>query len=126
MIAVAGILLGGIARGTGPPWAVVRERLPGDDQPFLGAGAFALDPRLHPAPDHLDLYWPFLPVSHRQVRPHLCVEALAPLRHRLPRRLGGTATSCIRGPRGLEVPHGGMAGDPKYIALTALAQLVAK
>src|SRR4029450_7187614 len=42
MIAVAGILIGGIARGARSPYAVVRERLPGDDQPFLGSGAFAL------------------------------------------------------------------------------------
>ena len=61
MVAVAGILIGGIARGAGPQCAVVRERLPGDHQAFLGPDAFALDPRLHPAPDHLDLYRPFLP-----------------------------------------------------------------
>src|SRR5215472_11193093 len=112
MIAVAGILIGGIARGSGPQCAVVRARLPGDDQPFLGAGAFALDPRLHAAPDHLDLYRPFLSISHRQVRPGLRVEALSPLRHRLPRRLGGTATSGIRGEWGLEVPYDGIARDP--------------
>src|SRR6266478_5201531 len=83
MVAVAGILIGGIARGAGPQCVVVRERLPGDYEPFLGSGAFALDLRLHPAPDHLDLYRPFLTVSHRQVRPRLRIEALSPLRHRL-------------------------------------------
>ena len=36
LVAVASVLIGGIARGAGPQCAVVRERLPGDHQPFLG------------------------------------------------------------------------------------------
>src|SRR5215813_13447686 len=64
MVAVALVLLGGIARGTGLQYPVVREGPTGDDQPLLRSRAFALDPRLHPAPDHLDLHRPFLPVAH--------------------------------------------------------------
>ena len=71
MVAVAGVLIGGIPRGTGLQRPVVRQGTPGDHQPLLGSGAFALDPRLHPALDHLDLHRPFLPVSHRQVRPRI-------------------------------------------------------
>src|SRR4029450_7843466 len=51
MIAVALVLLGGIPRGTGLPCPIVREGPPGDPQPLLGARAFALEPRLDPAPD---------------------------------------------------------------------------
>src|SRR5262249_3759398 len=104
----------------------VRERLPGDHQPFLGADAFALDPRLHPAPDHLDLYRPFLPVSHCQVRPRLRSEALTPLRHRLPRRLGPPSTPWVRGQRRLEVAHRGGARHPQDRTLTPLAELLTK
>src|SRR6266436_4421942 len=121
LIAMPGVLIGGIARGAGPQCAVVRERLPGDHQPFLGSGAFALDLRLHPAPDHLDLYRPFLPVSHPQVRPRLRIEALTPLRHRLPRRLGPPSTPWVRGQRRLEVAHRGGARHPQDIPLTPLA-----
>src|SRR5262245_37780238 len=46
MRAVAGIPIGGIARGAGPPWAIALERLPSDDQPYLGSGTFTLQPRL--------------------------------------------------------------------------------
>jgi hypothetical protein len=49
MVAVTGLLIGGIARGVGSQGALVRARLPGDHQPFLGSGAFALDPGLNPA-----------------------------------------------------------------------------
>src|SRR2546423_1820681 len=65
MVAVTGILIGGIARGAGSQGALVRARLPGDHQPFLGSGAFALDPGLHPTPDHLDVHRPFFTVSYR-------------------------------------------------------------
>src|SRR6266849_8329128 len=85
MVAVALVLLGSIPRGTGLPCPVVREGPTGDDQPLLGSRAFALEPCLHPAPDHLDLYQPFLAVSYRQVDPRIARECLAPLRHRLPR-----------------------------------------
>src|SRR5215468_2683826 len=90
MIAVVLVLLGGIPRGTGLPYPVVRAGPPGDHQPLLGARAFALEPRLHPAPDQLDRHRPFLAVSYRHVRPRIARECLAPLRHRLPRRLGLT------------------------------------
>src|SRR5262245_25101034 len=46
MIAVAGVVIGGIARGTSLQWALVRQRTPGDHQPFFGSGAFVLHPRL--------------------------------------------------------------------------------
>src|SRR5689334_2980896 len=48
MVAVAGVLLGGIARGAGLRGTVVRERVSGDHQPLYGSGALALDPCLHP------------------------------------------------------------------------------
>src|SRR5215831_9798833 len=49
MVAVALVLLGRIPRGTGLPCPGVREGPPGDHQPLLGSGPFALEPRLHPA-----------------------------------------------------------------------------
>src|SRR5437870_3685107 len=51
MVAISGVLIGGLVKGPGPQEAVVREWLPGHHQPFLGSRAFALDPCLHPAPD---------------------------------------------------------------------------
>src|SRR5215510_13720884 len=54
MITVAGVVLGGIARGTSLPRVLVRQRTTGDDQPLFRSDAFALHPRLHPACDHLD------------------------------------------------------------------------
>src|SRR5215467_10142115 len=62
MVAVALVLLGSIARGTGLQYPVVREGPTGDHQPLFRSRAFALDPRLHPAPDHLDRHWPFVAV----------------------------------------------------------------
>src|SRR6266446_8765862 len=121
MVAVALVLLGGIPRGMGLPCPGVREGPPGDHQPLLRSRAFALEPCLHPAPDHLDLHQPFLAVPYRQVRPRIARECLAPLRHRLPRSLGGTSTPCIRGQRGLEVPHRGITGYPQDITLIPLA-----
>src|SRR6267142_1955686 len=93
LVTVAGVLLGGIPRGTGLPRPAVREGTTGDDQPLLGPRALTFQARLHSAPDHLDLYRPFLPVSHPQVHPGIHIEALAPLRHRWPRCLGATAPS---------------------------------
>src|SRR5215211_74199 len=126
MIAVALILIDGIPRGTGLQRAVIRQGPPGDYQPLLGSRAFAFQARLNTACDHLDGHWPFFTVSHRQACPRLRLEALAPLRHRLPRGLGGTATPLIHGPWSLQVAHGGVARDPQHIPLATLAQLVAK
>src|SRR5215471_4347977 len=83
MVAVALVLIGGIARGTGLQYPVVREGPPGDHQPLLGSRAFALDPRLHPAPDYLDRHRPFLAVSYRQMCPRMARECLAPRCHGL-------------------------------------------
>src|SRR6266478_3600146 len=121
MVAVAPVLLGSIPRGTGLPCPVVREGPTGDHQPLLGSRAFALEPCLHPAPDHRHRHRPFLAVSYHHVRPRIRIEVSAPLRHRLPRSLGGTSTPCVRGQRGLEVPHRGIAGYPQDITLTPLA-----
>src|SRR5215510_12338633 len=60
LIAVAGVVIGGSARGTSFQGALVRQRTTGDHQLLCGAGAFALHPRLHPTLDHLDGYWTFL------------------------------------------------------------------
>src|SRR5215831_12730936 len=46
LIAVAGVVIGGLARGTSLQWALVRQRTTGDHQPLCGSGAFALPPRL--------------------------------------------------------------------------------
>src|SRR4029453_16965211 len=97
MVAVALVLIGGIARGTGLPYPGVRGGPPGDSQPLLGARAFALDPRLHPAPDHLDRHRPFLAVSYHQMRPRMARECLAPLCHRWPRGFRAPSTPLIRG-----------------------------
>src|SRR6266513_1876130 len=121
MVAVALVLIGGISRGTGLPCPIIREGPPGDDQPLLRSRAFALEPCLYPVPDHRHLHRPFLAVSYRHVRPRIARECLAPLRHRLPRRLGGASTPCIRGQRGLEVPHRGITGYPQDIPLIPLA-----
>src|SRR5260370_29969399 len=61
LVAMSGVLLGGIARGTGLPCPLVRQRPTGDHQPLFRAAPLALDARLHPTPHHLDLSWPFLP-----------------------------------------------------------------
>src|SRR5215467_9161425 len=61
LIAVAGILIGSIPRGTGLPRAVLRQGPSSDHQPLLGSRAFAFDPCLHPAPEQLDLHRPFSP-----------------------------------------------------------------
>src|SRR5438093_12066678 len=98
MIAVAGVLSRGIRRGTGLHRAVLRQGPPGAHQPLLGSRAFALASRLPPAFDHLDGHWPFFTVAHRQAGPRLRLEALAPVRHRLPRGLGATAPPLICGP----------------------------
>src|SRR4029434_887414 len=53
MIAVAlGVVLSvALPRARALPCPIVREGPPGDHQPLLGARAFALEPRLDPAPD---------------------------------------------------------------------------
>src|SRR6267378_5640405 len=126
LVAMSGVLLGGIARGTGLPCPLVRQRPTGDHQPLFGADPLALDTRLHPTPHHRDLSWPFLPVSHRQMPPRIGGKALPPLRHGLPRSLGATTMPLILGWRGLEVTHRGGARDPQHRALTPLASLLAK
>lgn len=80
MVAIAGVLIGGIARGPGLQHPVVRQGTAGNDQPLLGSGAFALNPRLHPACDHLDLHQAFLTVSHCHAPPGCRMERLAPNR----------------------------------------------
>src|SRR5215467_13327502 len=86
MVAVALVLIGGIARGTGLQYPVVREGPTGDHQPLLGSRAFALD-----------LHLPFLAVSYRQMCPRMARECLAPLCHRLPRGFRTPSTPVIRG-----------------------------
>ena len=85
MVAVAGVLIGGIARGTGLQGPVIRQRTAGDHQPLCRFDPFALNPCLHPALDQSDLHWPFLPVTHRQLYPRIGSEGLSPRCHRLPR-----------------------------------------
>src|SRR5215471_14683108 len=67
LVAVAGVLIRGIRRSLGLQPTRRREGTTGDDEPLLGASPFTLDPRLHPALDHFDGHWPFLPVTHRQM-----------------------------------------------------------
>src|SRR3989440_6729423 len=52
LVAMLGVLIGGIPRGAGLQGMVVRERSPGDHQPLFGSRAFALQPRLHAALDY--------------------------------------------------------------------------
>src|SRR5215471_7711566 len=110
MIAVAGVLIGGIARGTSLQRALVCHRTTGDHQPFFGSGAFALHPRLHPACDHLDGHWTLLSVSHRKCPPGVRIEQLPPSRHRLPGGLWTTTASLIRRWQRFQVANGGIAG----------------
>src|SRR2546427_6017422 len=98
---MSGVLLGGIARGTGLPCPLVRQRPTGDHQPLFRADPLALDARLHPTPHHRDLYWPFLPVSHRQMPPRIGGEALPPLPHGVPRSPWATTTPLILAGRGV-------------------------
>jgi hypothetical protein len=121
MLAVAGLRIGGSASGSRSPRAGVRERLPGDDQAFRGAGALALQPRRPAVPAPRALSRPLLPIAPRPGRPRLHVEALAPLGPRVPRGLGPTSTSWRRGRGRLEVPERGGAGHAQPRALTALA-----
>src|SRR5215831_1338564 len=126
IIVVAGVLIGGIPRGVGFQRPVVRQGPPGDHQPLVGARPFAFKPRLYPAFDYLNGHRAFLTVSHRQGRPRRRIEALAPLRHRLPRGFRAPSTPVIRGQRRLEVAQRGRAGDPQHIPLATLAQFVPK
>src|SRR5262244_158368 len=97
LVAVALVLLGSIARGTGLPYPVVREGPTGDDQPLLRSRAFALQARLHPTPDQLDLHRPFLAVAYRQMCPCMARECLAPFCYRLPRSFRAPSTPLICG-----------------------------
>src|SRR4029450_281945 len=126
MIAVAGVVVGGIARGASLQRAIVRQWTTGDHQPFFGSGAFALQARLHPAFDHLDSHRTLLTVSPRQSPPGSRIERLAPSRHRLPGWLWTTTTALIRGWQRFEVTHRGGAGHAQHIALAALTQRLAK
>ena len=65
MVAMVLVLIGRIARGTGLQCPIVRQGTASDHEPLLGSGPFALNPRLHPAFDHLDGHGTFLAVSHR-------------------------------------------------------------
>src|SRR5919106_3653155 len=47
MVAVVGVLIGGIPRGLGLQCSVIRQGTTGNHQPFLGSTAFALDSRLN-------------------------------------------------------------------------------
>src|SRR5262249_56646665 len=78
MIAVAGVVIGGIARGTSLQCTLVCQRTTGDHQPLCRSGAFALHPRLHPTLDHLDGYRTLLTVSDRQSPPGSRSERRAP------------------------------------------------
>src|SRR5262249_48950500 len=124
MVAGAGVLLGGSARGAGLPGAGVRERAPGAHQPLCGARAFALEPWLHPAPDQVELHPPLLAVWARPVGPRSARESLAPLCHRWPRGFRAPSTPYVLGQRGLQIAHRGGAGPPQPIALTARAPVV--
>src|SRR5882672_9491276 len=105
MIAVAGVVVGGIARGASLQRAIVRQWTTGDHHPFFGSGAFALQARLHPAFDHLDSHRTLLTVSYRQSPPGARIERLAPRRHRLPGWLWTTTTALIRGWQRFQVTH---------------------
>src|SRR5262249_49080574 len=83
-IAIAGVLLAGLARGLCLQQTVVRERMTGDYQPLLGPGAFALQACLHAAGDQLDRHRTFLALAHRQPRPYIRLRGLLPRRHRVP------------------------------------------
>src|SRR5207237_6923613 len=52
MVAMPGVVIGGIARGAGLQRPVVRQGPTGDHQPLLASGALALHPCLYPALDH--------------------------------------------------------------------------
>src|SRR4029453_19108313 len=84
LVAMSGVLIGGIARGTGLPCPFVGQGPRGAPQPLFGADPLALDARLHPTPHHLDLYRPFLPLSPRQMPPRIGGKALSPPRHLFP------------------------------------------
>src|SRR5215831_7323335 len=126
MIAVAGVVVGGIARGARLQRALVRQWTTGDHQPFFGSGAFALQARLHPACDHLDSHWTLLTVSYRQSPPGSRIERRAPSCHRLPGWLRTTTTALILGWQRFQVTHRGGAGHAQHIALAALTQRLAK
>src|SRR5262245_50676634 len=126
MIAVAGIVLCGIASGASLQRTIVRERAPGDHQPLFRSSAFALQAHLHSAFDHLDSHGTLLSIAHRECPPGSRSERLAPRRHRLPGWLWTTTASLIRGWQRFQITHRGGAGHPQHIALTALTQRLTK
>src|SRR5437660_6728943 len=100
--------------------------MPSDHQPFLGSRSLTLEACLPATLAHLNAYRPFLPVAHRQLRPHRRVECFPPDGHRLPWGLRWSSTPAIRGQRDLQVPYRGGAGYAQHVALAALSQVVAK
>jgi len=125
LLALPGVLRGGIPRGAGLPGTVGRAGPPGHHRPRRGSGPCALDPCLPPAWGSLPLPRPLLPVSPCQRWPHIGGEGWSPRRHRVPRGLGRAAASWLRGPRGLQGPPRRGARDAQPVALTALAPRVA-
>src|SRR5712691_2869037 len=126
MIAVAGVVIGGIPRGPSLQRALVRQRTTGDHQPFCGSGAFALHPRLHSACDHLDGHRTLLTISHRESPPGAGIERLAPRCHRLPWGFWPPTASLIRLWQRFQVAYRRGAGHPQYIPLATFTQLLAK
>src|SRR6266446_1243180 len=126
LVAIAGVLIRGIPRGIGLHRPVLREGTTGDHQPLLGPCPFAFETSLDTSCEHLNLYWAFLPISHRQAYPLIGAERLAPGTHRLPGGLGATAAPLIRGRWRLEVPHRRVARHAQHVALAPLAQGVAE
>src|SRR5438445_12576227 len=112
MVAIAGVLVGGIPRGTRLQRAVVRERTPSDDQPLFGYWPFAFEPSLHTAFDYLDFHRPFLAVSQCQPPPRIRVERSAPCCHRLPQRLRSPSTPLLLRQLSFEVPIRGSTRQP--------------
>src|SRR5262252_1756392 len=126
MVAVAGVLIRGIRRSLGLQYPRRRQGTTSDDEPLLGSRPFTLDPRLHPTLDHLDVHWPFLPVTHRQRRPRIGRKGLSPRCYRLPRVFGATASPWVLGQRRLQVAYRRGARHAQHIALATLAQCATK
>src|SRR4030095_15892111 len=126
MVAVAGVLISGIRRSLGLQCTRRRQGTTGDDEPLLGSRPFPLDPRLHPALDHLDVHWPFLPVPHRQMCPRVGRKGLPPRCYRVPWGLGATAAPWVLGPRRLQGAYRRGAGHAQHLALATLAQCATK
>src|SRR5215471_2475899 len=126
MVAVAGVLIRGIRRSLGLQYPRRRQGTTSDDEPLLGARPFTLEPRLHPALDYLDVHWPFLPVTHRQMRPRIGRKGLPPRCYRLPWGFGPPSAPWVLGQRGLQIAYRGGAGHAQHIPLATLAQFATK